>query len=262
MINSLSKSDKVSETSAIIGRLSACVTDIGIWCASRKLQLNAAKTEIVWFGSRANLNKISGSDLCLPVSSDVIKPREGVRDLGVYLDSELSLKRHITRVANSCFHHLRQLCQIRRSIEKDVVVQLVEAFLLSRIDHWNIVLAALPQSTIEPLQRAQNAAARLVFGLRSHDPISPALAQLHWLPVQFHIKFKLCLLMHQIHVGRCLAYLAELVSSSAENCHRPGLRSTSSSVYSKPRLRTNFGERAFSFSGPAEWNCLPSDLFG
>ena len=74
----------------------------------------------------------------------------------------------------------------------------------------------------------------------------------------FRFKFKLCL--HQIHFGRCPAYLAELVSSSAENCHRPGLRSTSSSVYSKPRLRTKFAERAFSFSGPAEWNCLPSDL--
>ena len=120
--------------------------------------------------------------------------------------------------------------------------------------------AVLNDLTIDPLQRAQNAAALLVFGLRSHDHITPALAQLHWLPVQFRIKFKLCLLMHQIHVGRCPAYLAELVSSSAENCRRPGLRSTSSSVYSKPRLRTKFAERAFSFSGPAEWNCLSSDL--
>ena len=84
----------------------------------------------------------------------------------------------------------------------------------------------------------------------------------YWLPVQFHIKFKLCLLMHQIHVRRCPAYLAELVSSSAENCLRSGLRSTSTSTsdYSKPRLRIKFAERAFSFSGPAEWNCLPNDL--
>jgi len=108
----------------------------------------------------------------------------------------------------------------------------------------------------------QNAAARLVFGLRSHDHITPALAQLHWLLVQFRIKFRLCLLMHQIHVGRCPAYLAELVSSSAENCCRTGMRSTSTSTSgcSKPRLRTKFAERAFSFSGPAEWNCLPNDL--
>ena len=25
-------------------------------------------------------------------------------------------------------------------------------------------------------------------------------------------------------------------------------------------VRTKFAERAFSFVGPAEWNCLPSDL--
>ena len=120
------------------------------------------------------------------------------------------------------------------SIEKDVMFQLVVAFVLSRIDYCNAVLAALPLSTIELLQRAQNAAARLVFGLRSHDHmihITPAQAQLHWLPVQFRIKFKLCLLMHQIHVGRCPAYLAELVSSSAENT---SLRSTSSSGHSNP----------------------------
>ena len=134
------------------------------------------------------------------------------------------------------------------------------AFVLNRIDYCNAVLAGLPRTAIEPLQHAQNAAARLVFGLRSSDHITRALTLLHWLPVRFHIKFKLCLLMHQIHVGRCPSYLAALVSSSADNCRRPGLRSVSSSSYLKPRLRTKLGERAFSFCGSAEWSCLPSEL--
>jgi len=53
-------------------------------------------------------------------------------------------------------------------------------------------------------------------------------------------------------------WTCELVSGKlSSTC----LRSTSSSVYSKPRLRTKFAERAFSFSGPAKRNCLqPSDL--
>jgi len=37
-------------------------------------------------------------------------------------------------------------------------------------------------------------------------------------------------------------------------------RSASNNSYSKPRLRTKFAERAFSFAGPAEWNSLLSDL--
>ena len=82
-----------------------------------------------------------------------------------------------------------------------------------------------------------------------------------WSSVRFRIEFTLCLLMHQIHVGRCPSYLTALVSSSADNCRRPGLRSASSSCCClKPRLRTEHGERAFSVCGPAEWNSLPSEF--
>jgi len=147
--------------------------------------------------------------------------------------SELSLKQHISKVAKSCFYHLRQLRQIRRSSGNDVMIQLVVAFVPSRIDYCNAVVAGLLWTAIEPLQHAQNAAARLVFGLRSSDHITPALVRLNWLPVRFRIKLKLCLLMHQIHVGRCPSYLAALVSSSADNCRQPGLRSATGSTYLK-----------------------------
>ena len=43
--------------------LERCIRDITSWCASRRLQLNAAITEQIWFGSRQMLEKISNSDL-------------------------------------------------------------------------------------------------------------------------------------------------------------------------------------------------------
>ena len=50
---------------------------------------------------------------------------------------------------------------------------------------------------------------------------------------------------------------------SLRHCRsRCGLRSysTSSMDYSLPRLRTKFGERAFSHAGPATWNALPDHI--
>ena len=41
------------------------------------------------------------------------------------------------------------------------------------LDYCNSVLAALPQSTTEPLQRVQNAAARLIFNLGRREHVSP-----------------------------------------------------------------------------------------
>jgi len=83
-----------------------------------------------------------------------------------------------------------------------IMIMIISAFVLSRLDYCNAVLAGLPKVTIAPLQRAQNAAARLILRLASHDHVTAALRHLHWLPVQYRITYKLCLLMHLIHITR------------------------------------------------------------
>jgi hypothetical protein len=119
------------------------------------------------------------------------------------------------------------------------------------------VLAGLPKSTIAPLQRVQNAAARFVLDLRFRDHVMPALKQLHWLPVTFRIQFKLCLLMNLVHIGRSPVYVADMVTAVSSASTRPGLRSAAGSDYVKPRTRTRIGERAFHCAGPAAWNAVP-----
>ena len=56
---------------------------------TRRLQLNALKTELQWFSSRANLRKLSSANLTLSVDNDGIQPGTIVRDLGYYLENEL-----------------------------------------------------------------------------------------------------------------------------------------------------------------------------
>ena len=53
-----------------------------------------------------------------------------------------------------------------------------------------------------------NAAARVVMALSTCDHVKPALKQLHWLPVEQRISYKLCLLMHHIHTGHSPQYLS------------------------------------------------------
>jgi hypothetical protein len=170
------------------------------------------------------------------------------------------LKHHVNRITSSCFFQLRRLRQIRRVAGPEVTKRLVSAFILSRLDYCNAALAGLPQTTLLPLQRAQNAAARLVTNTRPHEHITPAMKDLHWLPVNQRIKYKLCVMMHLIFTQQCPEYMNELVSLTASSSTRPGLRSASGLTYRKPKIRTKFGERAFSFSGPAAWNSLPDYL--
>jgi len=134
------------------------------------------------------------------------------------------------------------------------------AFKGSRLDYCNSVLAGLPWCTTEPLQRVLNAAARLVLNLRLHDHIAPALQQLHWLPIEYRITYKLCLTMHLVHTNRAPQYLSDCVQTVSRSNGRPGLRSSDTAAYVKPRCRTRLGERSFSFAGPTAWNSLPAHL--
>ena len=66
--------------------------------------------------------------------------------------------------------------------------------------------------------------------------------------------------MHQVHIGRSPAYLADMMTATADLPGRERLRSANSFRYKTPKLKLKFGERAFSFAVPKAWNSLPSNL--
>ena len=129
-----------------------------VWCSSKRLQLNPSKSEIIWFGTRATLQHLQNTDLSLHVAADSIAPSEVVRDLGVFFDSELTMRQHVDKIASLCYYHLRRLKKVRRILGPTITSRLVPTFVTSRLDYCNALLAGLPQSTIAQLQRVQNAA--------------------------------------------------------------------------------------------------------
>jgi hypothetical protein len=93
-----------------------------------------------------------------------------------------------------------------------------------------------------------------------HDHVTPALQQLHWLPIKYRIIYKLSVLMRLVHTGRSPAYLFTLVTAASNLASCRCLRSACSQRYEIPRTALKFGERAFLFAGPTAWNSLPSYL--
>ena len=107
-----------------------------------------------------------------------------VRDLGAYLDAELTMNQHVSNVAAASFFHLRQ---IRRRVATEVTIRLVLALITSRLDYYNSLLADAPQSTLGVLQRVQNAASRLILELGPRGHVTDSLIQLHWLPIRWRV---------------------------------------------------------------------------
>ena len=170
------------------------------------------------------------------------------------------MMKHISKVACVYYFHLRRLKTIRRVLGEKTTTNLIMAFVSSRLDYCNAILARLPKSSIVLLQRVQNATARLIRARGPRDHVTPSLRDLHWLPVEQRIVYKLCSLMHLINIGHSPQYLSDLVTPSSDITSRSRLRSWSSRRYEIPATRLKTGERFFSFADPSEWNSLPQSL--
>ncbi len=84
-----------------------------------------------------------------------------VKNLGVTLDSKLSFENHISHVTKIAFFHLRNIAKLWNMLSVSDAEKLVHAFMSSRLDYCNALLGAYPASSINKLQIAQNAAARV-----------------------------------------------------------------------------------------------------
>jgi len=130
----------------------------------------------------------------------------------------------------------------------------------SRLDQLDSILYGTSLTHIARLQRIQHAAARVVSNQHSRTSSmssSELLKQLHWLHIEWRIRFKLATLTFKaLHTGR-LPYLSNLLQH-----HEPtrSLRSSSSHYLSVPRHNLKFGSCAFRSSAPRVWNSLPVSI--
>jgi len=129
----------------------------------------------------------------------------------------------------------------------------------SRLDYANSLLFGTTQKNINRLQRVQNTLARVAasHALPRGTRSSGILQDLHWLPIDQRIEFKLATLTYNILNSSQPAYLRSLL-----NYHTPtrSLRSANTNLLSVPRVRTTFASRGFSIAAPTVWNSLPSSI--
>ena len=116
-----------------------------------------------------------------------------------------------------------------------------------------------PNSVIQPLQKIQNFAARLVLLAPRHHHATPLLEKLHWLPISERIKYKVACMCFSAINGSGPAYLSELLHVCTPS---RTLRSSSDTrmLEIQQYKRKTHGFRTFSCFGPHIWNSLPQDL--
>ena len=126
-------------------------------------------------------------------------------------------------------------------------------------EHCNCLLMGIPNSVIQPLQKIQNFAARLVLLAPRHHHSIPLLEKLHWLPIWERIKYKVICMCFSAINGSGPAYLSELLHVYTPSRTLHSSSDTRMLEIQQYRHKTR-GFHTFSCFGPHIWNSLPQDL--
>ena len=121
----------VSDITSAVHRLAACIADVNNWMSATRLRFNPSKTEIMWLGGGHLLQQVDISDI------PVLRVVQSARDLGVILDSQLSLSAHIAVLCRAGFYQLRQIRPAIRSLTPDAARTIVQAFIACRLARCN-----------------------------------------------------------------------------------------------------------------------------
>ena len=253
------KPDNMSSQNEAVGAMNRCIRDLRNWMIRDRLMINDDKTELLLIGTRQQLGKIN--DACnISVGDYDISPSSCVRNLGAWFDNKLSMSTHVTKICSAAFYHLHNIRRINKYLSRDSLLTLIHAFITSRLDYCNGLLYGLPKSQIVKLQRVQNAAARLVLKLGKYSHITPVLYELHWLPVQYRIHFKILILTFKAIHRLAPKYIIELIHIKPRSTYH--LRSNRSLLLDPPKgkMLVTLGDRSFSAAAPCLWNSLPTEL--
>jgi hypothetical protein len=238
----------------MIRKIENAVVLIKQWMTNNFLCLNEDKTEVLVLGSEYYLPKLSIPTVA--IGNEQIVPAKNARNIGFYFDSTMNLKKQIGETCKAAWLHLRNIGKIRKYLDKESTEKLVHAFITSKIDVNNSLLYGLPDTLLQRLQRIQNSAARLVTRSKKHDHITPILCELHWLPVQQRILYKVLLIVFKAIHNLAPMYVADMIVQKPDS--KRSMRSNENSLLIVPRARTTtYGDRNFRVFAPLLWNQLP-----
>ena len=127
-----------SERCESVQRLKDCVQDVKAWSETNNLQLNEQKTEVLHISSQ--FRQQTSSLPSLELGGECVSYADCVRDLGVTLDSHLTLTQHIRNTCRSASWGITKIGRIRKYLNKSSTERLVHTFVTSHLDYCNSLL--------------------------------------------------------------------------------------------------------------------------
>ena len=220
-----------------------------------KLVLNARKTKTMLF-SRATID--SQSNICiLTKNGSAIERVSDYKYLGIWLDEKLSFKTHIDKLVKKLRQKIGYFYRNRSNYPMSCRRRVIEAVFMSVLDYGDLIYRQASATTLKPLDAVYHSAIRFITGDPYDTHHCTLYANVGWPSLAQRRDKHMYLFIYKALLDTLPPYICALLSQTSNSyC----TRSSELLLLNIPRIRTDFGETAFSFCAPTAWNNLQRTL--
>ena len=122
--------------------------------------------------------------------------------------------------------NLLKIRAARKFLTRKACTKMVISLVISCLDYANSLLVGLPQVSLNQFQRVQNMAAKIVLNRGKYDNSTRCLDELHWLPIQQRITFKILTFTFKCIHGQAPSYLEKPITIKTVKKRRNEIRKT------------------------------------
>ena len=172
-----------------------CLSGIAQWTHENRLKLNYKKTDFIVFTSKRQRHKVNTRKI--GIDGTKVGAANDIKYVGMWLDYSLTIRKQVATVCSKVSRNITLIRRNRKYLSIKSSQKLVSGLVVGLLDYSNALYYGLPNKVVTKLQRLQNYATRTILGRNKYDSLTLARHQLHYLPAEERIKFKMLTLVYK-----------------------------------------------------------------
>ena len=246
-------SGKKSDAPMLVSTMENALSSIYQWFCANGMKVNAAKTQMVVFGTPAMLRNMP--PVVIRFCDSAIPDSHVVRNLGITMDRHLNYQSHIDSITKKCIGTLIALNHARHVIPKSALKTIVQCLVMSIVRYCVSLYGTCGELQMRRVQKILNFCARVVTGRKRYDHVSDVFHSLHWMRASEMAYYHRLCIVHNVITTGLPTVLAETIGETGDLRHTHATRN--SAWLGLPQIRTENGRKRLNYSAVLAYNQLP-----
>ena len=222
------------------------------WLSANKLSLNIDKTNFIIFHPP---QKIPHYQVNLQINNKQIKQEESIKYLGIYIDSNLRWKHHISHISKKIKQCIGIISNIRYFVSTKFLTQLYYTLIYPFLTYILTAWGNTYPSSLKPLVTLQKKVVRIITFSSYNDHSSPLFRKVDILKFCDLVYIHNALFMYDYY-SRKLPSVFNNFFKSLNKVHQYNTRLACKKSLYLPSIRTNYGKYNICYTGVKVWNSI------